>query len=370
MKKSEHFGLRTWIEIETKAIRSNYLTFRKFLPKQVRIMGVVKSNAYGHNLTEFARELEKCGVDMLAVDSLVEALTLRKAGVKKEILVLGYTLPEMFSKAIGKKVHLTISSMEGLKIFLKSPSAEKISVHLKVDTGMHRQGFLLAEIDEVLKLVSTSKVRVTGLYTHFASAKDPHDTKFTKCQIAEFEVWNQALSRAGFSLISHAGATGGTLFFPESHFNMVHIGAGLYGFWTDSKKLSLKPVLTWKTIISEIKEIPAGSSVGYDSTHTTKSKARIAVCPIGYWHGYPRALSNNSNVVVRGMRAKVLGRISMDMIVIDVTNILKAKTGDEVVLIGRSGKEEITATEIAERSRTSAYEILTRLNPLIKRIYK
>lgn len=370
MQKSEHTGLRTWIEIDTKAIRSNYRAFRKFIPKKVKIMGVVKSNAYGHNLTEFALELEKCGVDMLAVDSLVEALSLRKAGIKKEILVLGYTLPEMFSKAAGKKVHLTISSIDGLKVFLKSPSAEKIPVHLKVDTGMHRQGFLLSEIDEVLKLVSASKVRVTGLYTHFASAKDPRETKFTECQIAEFEVWRSSLSLWGYQLAVHAGATGGSSYFPEAHFDMVRIGAGLYGFWQTLGNVPLKPVLTWKTIISEIKEIPAGAHVGYDTTYTTEKLSRIAVCPIGYWHGYPRALSNNSEVLIRGARAKILGRISMDMIVIDVTNIPKIKMGDEVVLIGREGKEEITAADIAEWADTSAYEILTRLNPLIKRIYK
>ena len=174
MKKSEHQGLRTWIEIDTKAIRFNYQVFRKLVHKNVQIMGVVKSNAYGHNLTEFAHELEAYGVDMLAVDSLVEALSLRKAGIKKEILVLGYTLPEMFSKAVGKKVHLTISSVEGLKFFLKTtnkisrPRRESadsnVPVHLKVDTGMHRQGFLLSEIDDVLKLISFVKKKIKKMY--------------------------------------------------------------------------------------------------------------------------------------------------------------------------------------------------------------
>lgn len=374
--KVEHKGLRTWVEIDTKAIKANYRAFRKILPKNVRMMGVVKSNAYGHNLTEFARELEKLGIDMLAVDSLVEALALRKSGVKTPILVLGYTLPEMFAEALRKNIHLTISSIEGLRVFLKTPNANRIPIHLKVDTGMHRQGFLLREVPQVLKVFIKSNVQVAGLYTHFASAKDSNDRAFTEAQIAEFNLWRTALQSAGFSPIAHASATGGALGFRDAHFDMVRIGAGLYGFWTPEEvervfkeKLSLKPVLSWKTIISEVKEIPAGSGIGYDVTHKATSATRIAVCPVGYWHGYPRAMSNNAEVLVRGKRAAVLGRVSMDMIVIDITHIQKVKVRDEVVLIGHSGKEEIHASELAERSGTSAYEILTRLNPLMKRIY-
>lgn len=376
MPKINHKGLRTWIEIDTKAIRSNYFLFKKIIPKNVRMMGVVKSNAYGHNLTEFALELEKLGVDMLAVDSLVEGLALRKSGVKIPILVLGYTLTEMFPKALKKNISLTISSMDGLRSFLKTTNASRIPVHIKVDTGMHRQGFLFSEIEKVIGILVDNKIQVAGLYTHFASAKDLNDRTFTEAQIAELEVWEKVFKSAGLSPVVHAGATGGTLGFPSAHFGMGRVGAGLYGFWTQKevevasgKKLELKPVLSWKTIISEVKEIHAGSGVGYDLTHKTKKTTRIAVCPVGYWHGYPRQLSNNADVIVHGKRAPVLGRVSMDMIVVDVTNIPRAKMGDEVVLIGRSGKEEVSACELAERSGTSAYEILTRLNPLMKRIY-
>jgi len=213
-------------------------------------------------------------------------------------------------------------------------------------------------------------VKVAGLYTHFASAKDPLEFAFTNRQISELELWREAFLSAGFSVVVHAGATGGTLYFQKSHFDAVRIGAGLYGFWPEGGEPSLRPVLTWKTIISEIKEIPAGDGIGYDLTHKAEKITRIAVCPIGYWHGYPRILSNNAEVLVRGVRARVLGRVSMDMIVIDVTNIPRAKAGDEVVLIGKSGKEKITANELASLAQTSPYEILTRINPLIKRIYK
>lgn len=377
MKKSEHIGLRTWVEINTKAISANYRAFRKLIPKNVKLAGVVKSNAYGHNFIEFAQELEKLGVGMLAVDSLVEGLALRKSGVKKPILVLGYTLPEMVSKALRKNIHLTISSRDSLRAFLKIPNARHIPIHLKIDTGMHRQGFTFSEIEKVLGILTENKIQPAGLYTHFASAKDVNDRVFTEAQIAELMVWRKVSLETGFSPIVHAGATGGALGFPNAHFDMVRVGAGLYGFWKPQElkdafgsKFLLKPVLSWKTVVSEIKEIPAGSGVGYDLTHNTKHITRIAVCPVGYWHGYPRLLSNNADVLVRGKRAKVLGRISMDMIVIDVTDVRLVKMGDEVVLIGRSGKEEIPAAELAERCNTSAYEILTRLNPLMKRVYK
>ncbi len=378
MKKNEHSGLRTWVEIDTKGIKANYRFFRKLVPKNVAICCVVKSNAYGHNLIEFAKELEKQKIDMLAVDSIVEALALRVAKVKIPILVLGYTLPEMFAKAVGKNIHLTISSIEGLQTFLKNPKARKIPFHLKVDTGMHRQGFLLNEQAEVLKILTSAKgINIDGLYTHFAFAKYPAQTVFTNMQISEFARWREFLQKAGFSPVVHAGATGGAFLFPNAHFDMVRIGIGLYGgapsdeiFHGLHLSTKLKPVLSWKTIISETKEIPAGSGVGYDLTYRVQRPTRIAVCPVGYWHGYPRALSNTAEVLVHGRRAPVLGRVSMDMIVIDVTDIPKAKTGDEVVLIGTSGKETVTAVELARLSGTSAYEILTRLNPLMKRIYR
>lgn len=387
MKNSARKELRTWVEIDRKAITANYRAFRKIIPKNIRMLGVVKSNAYGHNITEFAHELEKLGVDMLAVDSLVEALALRKAKIKIPILVFGYTLPAMFAKAEGKNIHLTISSLDGLRAFLKFSHIKKIPIHIKVDTGMHRQGFLENEIPQVLKLLAKGKARVSGLYTHFASAKDRNDHIFTGTQIVEFERWRTAFLNAGYSPIAHASATGGTLAYSQAHFDMVRVGAGLYGFWTAqelaravSKEFSVKPVLSWKTIVSETKEIPVGAGIGYDLTHRVEHPSRIAVCPVGYWHGYPRSLGSAEHrlgreikfaeVLVNGKRAQVLGRVSMDMIVIDVTDIPRVKVGDEVVLIGRSKKEEISASELAACANTTAYEILTRLNPLMKRIYR
>ena len=375
MKKNEHYGLRTWVEIDTRAIRTNYRVFRKLIPREVKMMGVVKSNAYGHNFTEFALELEKLGVNMLAVDSILEALALRAARVQVPILVLGYTLPEMFPKAVGKNIHLTISSVEGLKTLLKYSNAHKIPVHIKIDTGMHRQGFLRHEQEKLFEILGSApkKINISGLYTHFAAGKDPSNTASTEKQLEVFELWRDSFSAFGYTPLVHAGATGGALVFPEAHFDMVRIGIGLYGIpaaATLRGRVALKPVLSWKTIVAEIKEIPKGVGVGYDHTHTTKRVTRTAVCPVGYWHGYPRALSNNAEVLIAGKRVPVLGRISMDMIVVDITDIPRVKMGDEVVLIGSSKNEEVSAVQLAERAGTTAYEILTRLNPLMKRIYR
>lgn len=383
MSKPKTAGLRTWTLIDRSAIAHNFKIFRKLIPKETKLLAVVKSNAYGHNLTEFAVEMERLGADMLGVDSAVEGFSLRKTGVKVPILVLGHTLPEMYARAARERIIITISSMEGLQALVRANTKSTAPhIHLKIDTGMHRQGFLREEIPQVIRFLKKNKekIHLDGTYTHFAAAKSLHAKEhaaYTQKQIAEFEEWVHALRVEGLEPTIHAGATSGLLLFPSAHFDMVRAGIGLYGVWPSEDarralggKVTLKPVLTWKSIVAEIKTIPKGSMIGYDLTEKVTRDTRIGIVPVGYWHGYPRSLSGKGEVLVRGKRARVLGRVCMDMIIIDLTDIPQAKVGDEVVLIGRSGKEEVTADEIARRSGTSAYEILTRLNPLMKRIYK
>lgn len=370
--KNDRNGLRTWLEIDCRAIEKNYKLFRSLIAPKTKLMAVVKSNAYGHGLVDFAKELERLGVDWFGVDSVMEGLALRREGIKAPILVLGYTLPDKFKEATQNDISITISNFETLKALQKNYFPKPLKIHIKVDTGMHRQGFLLQDLTKVLKL----GIKPEGLYTHFAAAKNPAFPEYTKKQIAEFEQWRTAFKKAGLSPVCHASATAGTMIFPEANFDMVRIGIGLYGLWPAKEieshfanRISLGPALSWKTIISEIKELPKGAKIGYDGTETLQRNSRVAVCPIGYWHGYPRVLSSIGFVLVGGKRARILGRVSMDMISIDITEIKNAKIGDEVVLIGKQDKEEITATEIANLSDTSHYEIVTRLNPLIKRVY-
>ncbi len=375
MNKLIHKGLRTWIEIDKKAIAHNYRVFRKLISKKTKMLSVVKSSAYGHSIVDFAREQERLGTDFLGVDSVTEALALRREGIKKPILVLGYTLPEMMKEAAQKNISLAISNFESLATAIKT--GVKIKVHIKVDTGMNRHGFFEADIKNVLDDLKYNKnIIVEGLFTHFSSAKDATHRTYTESQIKKFKVWQNAFYDAGYRPICHAAATSGLLLFKEAHFDMIRVGIGLYGIWPSDEaqeflknKITLKPVLSWKTIVAEVKKIPKGSRVGYEGTHTVKKDTLMAVLPIGYWHGFPRVLSNLGYVLIQGKKAKIIGRACMDIIMVDVTDIKKVKVGEEVTIIGKSQNKEIKADNISKLIDGSTYELLTRINPLIKRIY-
>jgi alanine racemase len=381
MEKKKRLGLRTWIEIDKKAIKHNHSVFRSVIPKKTKMMAVVKSNAYGHNLTEFALEQEKLGVDYLAVDSAVEGVALRKSGVKIPILVLGYTLPAMIPVALKNNLEITVSSFDYFKEIKKLKLAKPLKIHIKVDTGMHRHGFQIEDmkkvINEIKKLDNRPVHQIVGLYTHFASAKNPAFPHYTKKQMSSFNIWREAFESAGLKPLVHTSATSSTILFPETCLDMVRIGIGLYGLWPSPEtmsfakhKISLQPVLSWKTIIGEIKEVKKGEKIGYDSTEVLRRDSRIAILPIGYWHGYPRDLSSIGEVLVKGQKARVLGRVCMDIMMVDITNIKGVKIGDEVTIIGQDGGESISADDIARLLSISHYELITRINPLIKRIFK
>lgn len=373
-------GLRTWIEIDRKAIRHNFGVFRKLIPKRTKLMAVVKSNAYGHGLIDFSREVERLGADFLGVDSMTEARALRREGVKLPILVLGYTVPELFSEAAKDNISLTVSSMDQLRyIVIGSRPERPLRIHIKVDTGMHRQGFLPEDRQKALAncQLPTAHFQLEGLYTHFANAKNPAFPKDTRDQLVGFGEWVDACKKAGRAPIVHAAATAGALLFSESHFDMVRIGIGLYGLWPAKEvqeylkdRITLKPALVWKSIVTEVKPLPQGSRIGYDLTETLLKNCTVAIVPIGYWHGYPRALSSIGRVLVRGRECKILGCVSMDMLAIDLTSAHGARTGDEVVILGADETSPASAAGIARTLDASWYEVITCLNPLIRRIYR
>lgn len=366
---------RTWIEISKQAVAHNNKIFRALIGKKVKLLGVIKSNAYGHGLMTIARALAALKVDFLGVDSIAEANKLRKEKIKLPILVLGYTQPENLPIAAAKKIILTVSSFEALNDVSKLN--KNISIHLKIDTGMHRQGFFISDINQVLQLLKSSpKINVAGLYTHFAAAKKPDSNHETEKQIAEFKKAVTMIRKIYPKAVAHAAATAGTLVYPESHFDIVRVGIGMYGLWPSDeikkylgRRLNLRPILTWKAILSEIKTLEKGAKIGYDYTESVRRTSKVAILPIGYWHGFWRAFSSKAYVLIGGQRCKILGRVSMDMISVDVTNVPKVKVGDEAVLIGKQGREEITADGLAKIAGTSNYEIVTRLNPLIKKFY-
>ncbi|MDP2598635.1 MAG: alanine racemase [Candidatus Liptonbacteria bacterium] len=385
MTKNRLQNLRTWIEIDSGAAKKNYDIFRKLIgpssakaskgKPRVKLWAVVKSNAYGHGLVLFAKLMQKLGVDGLCVDSLVEGVRLRKEGIKKPILVLGPTLPALYKIAAQNRVTVTVSSFEALKKLaeLKRPP----EFHLKIDTGMHRQGFYLNDLAKVIKVISNSKFLISkfkGIYTHFASAKDINYPEYTERQFAEFQKAIHLFERAGFDkLVKHAAATGGTLVNPKYRLDAVRVGIGLYGLWPSRELemqlgdvIRLEPILGWKTVVSDVKDLKKGDYIGYDLVERALKPMKVAILPIGYWHGFPRSLSGTGEMLIRGGRAKVLGRVSMDLVIVALSR--PAKPGNIVTIIGRDGREEILAGEVASKARTIHYEFLTRLNPLIERI--
>ncbi len=375
--------VRTWIELDSAACRRNIETFRKLIGPKIKLWAVVKSNAYGHGLPAFPKLADKFGVDGFCVDSLIEGLRLRKEGIKKPILVLGFTLPHRFGEAAANGITITISNLESLKALKRAK--RKPFYHLKIDTGMHRQGFYPEDIPRITKYLDS---KLSGVYSHFSSAKDSGDplkSSYTEKQFAEFQKALFLLECAGFSgLVRHISATAGTLVSPEYRLDAVRVGIGLYGLWPSrelekeffrprrtspglARKIKLYPVLSWRAIISEIKTARPGGYIGYDMTEKIIKPMKYALLPLGYWHGISRSLSGKGEVLINGKRARILGRVSMDMVVVDISGIV-CKPGDIATIIGRSGKDEIRAADIAELSGTSHYEFLTRLNPLMEKV--
>lgn len=377
MKRAQALGVRTWIEIDRRALRSNLTEFSR-RARPAGIMAVVKSNAYGHGLSLVAKllaESEKRTVHRslltshslwFGVDSIVEALRLRRDGIKNPILVFGYTLSSRFSDAVRGRITLTISSFEGLTALRRARA--RPAFHLKLDTGMHRQGFQEHEIPKLAVLLSRGHLVPGGAYSHYAFPENARDSRMQRSCL---ERCIRELARAGIrSRIVHMSATGG-VWERRDRYPMVRIGFGLFGYLRRPvAKNPLRPVLTWKTVVSEVKRVKKGERIGYDFTETFRRDSVIAILPIGYWHGFDRGLSSIGEVLIRGKRAKVMGRVSMDMTAVDVTDIRGVAIGDEVVLIGRQGREFVGADEIAEKIGTTAYEVLTRINPLIRRIIR
>jgi len=376
LNKTEKQKMRTWVELDRSAIKKNYDLFRRIIKKPTKFMAVVKSNAYGHGLIEYAKEMARLGVDWIGVDSFEEGLEIRRVGIKKPIMVFGYVAPEYFKEAVKNNISVTISSMDSLKALAKQKA--KLKIHIKPDTGLHRQGFLMEEMNKVLKILKKNpQISVVGLYSHFAIGEDPKYKKHSAGQVKEFLIWCEAFEGAGYKPLRHICATSSTMMYPEFHFDMVRVGIGIYGLWPSKetkqavgRKYKLWPVLSWKAVISEVKTLPKGEKLGYDLTETLKRKSKVAVVPVGYWHGYPRLLSRRGALDVAGKQARVMGNISMDMLVIDVTEVKNVKSGDEVVIIGGKNNHWAEADIMAQDSDTINYEIVTRINPIIKRFYR
>jgi alanine racemase len=320
-------------------------------------------------------------VDWLGVDSISEALKLRQVAIKKPILVLGYTELADLREAVKNNISLTVYNKETIeklgKIPIHNPNLNP-KIHIKIETGTSRQGVSENEILEFIKFVKQfPSIEVQGLSTHYANIEDTTDSSFAKSQLETFSRVAEILKKEGLLPLRHTACSAATILFPETRFEMVRLGISMYGLWSSKEtkavaknknlELELKPVLTWKTIVAQIKNIPAGTSVGYGLTERVSRDSKIAILPIGYYDGYDRKLSSIGSVLVRGKRCKILGRVCMNMIIIDVTDVEKVELEDEVVLLGRQGREEVSVEDLAQKIGTINYEVVTRINPYILR---
>ena len=368
----------TVAQIDLDALAFNFNSSKKFIGSDLNIMAVVKADAYGHGAVECARRLEKEGVDWFGVAIPEEGVELRKAGIKTPILCLGSFWP-------GQEVTLVVHDLTPV-IFDESAAeslnkvaadADKIlDIHVKIDTGMGRVGIRHEDATSFAEfLKSCTNLNVQGMLTHFASAEDAASDDFTNLQIDRF---NQAVTEfksAGHSpTIFDMANSPGAFRHADSRGNLVRLGGALYGLLDDIMPRNvemppLKSVMSLRSQIASIKLVPKGESLGYGRTFTTTRDSLIALIPIGYADGYPRDLSNNGKVIVNGQYAPVVGRISMDWTLIDVTDVPNAATGDEVILIGSDAGRSISAADIAKKMDTIGYEITCGIGPRVIRKY-
>jgi len=387
------------VEISKENIAYNFTNIKSLLRKKVRLMAVVKSNAYGHGLVEFAQEAVKNGADYLGVVNIDEAIALREARIIKPILVLGYVPIERVVEAAKNYIDIAVVDQEYAVNLIKLKFSTKLRVHLKVETGINRLGIKRANILSVYKELSKSKkIDIIGLYSHLASVEE-NNLDYTANQFQEFGEIIKLLKINNIEIpLKHIAASGAALLFPESHFDMVRMGIICYGLWpsgenkasflenadVDLPKPFIKPVLSYKTKIAQIKEVSSGF-IGYGCTYRITKEMRLAIIPIGYYEGLDRGLSCSTtskkvtktertgcgNVIISGAICPIVGRICMNMTIIDISklNPRTVHVGDEVVIIGKQGNKEISAEEMAQKIDTINYEVVARIPEHIPRIY-
>ena len=364
---------KSWIEVDGHALTQNIAHVDRYVGKGTALMLVVKANAYGHGLKEVAQILVfHKDAHMLGVDSLDEALALRAYGSKSPIMILGYIPSSRFYEAIRAGFHISLYDTDTVHravSFTKKHPRQQTYFHLKVETGTNRLGIQLHELERIKTMPP-----LYGLYTHFAEAENMK-SDFSHTQRIMLERIYAFLKERGVPVrVVHMGATAALMHLPESRSSVARLGIGLYREWPSKeierayrRRLSIQPVLSWKTKLAQVKRIEKGESVGYDRTYRAKRTTEVGVLPVGYYDGYPRALSGKGHVLVRGKKCPIIGRICMNMMMADVTGV-GAKSHDEVVLIGSQKKAHISVEDIAQEAGTINYEVISRISPLLPRI--
>ncbi len=367
----------TWAVVSLDALKQNYLTIRNHLGAGARLMAVVKANAYGHGAVECARALESVGAEWFGVALIEEGIELRQAGIARPIFCLGGFWRGQAEAAVKHDLTVAVFRLDQAKeLNARARQAGRtINFHLKVDTGMGRLGVSLDDAAEFARALKPLRhIELDGVMTHFADA-DGDDPAYTDGQIARYNEAVASLRQLGFNPSwQHLANSAGIHAHPQSHGNLARAGATLYGLSRDvlSPRLEafdLRPVMSLHSRIVMLKTVPAGTPLGYGCAFTTARESRIATIPIGYADGLRRAHSNNGRVVVRGVFAPIVGRVSMDLTIIDVTDAPDVAVGDEVILIGEQNGRRIVAEDLAEQIGTISYEIVTGISSRVPRVY-
>jgi alanine racemase len=360
--------------IDLGAYRRNITAIKQFTGPSVKLMAAVKSNAYGHGMIVCARAALEAGADMLGVCFASEGIALRQAGISAPILTMGPETVDNIPDMLRHDIIVGLHSLPMLDVLRTEASAtgRPSTVHVKVDTGMGRLGFKPEDTADIIAgAQAIPGVTVEGIFAHFAAADIPGEDAFSREQVSIFRSLVNELEANGIRPpIAHIANSAGTLRFPDSHFDMVRCGIMTYGLIPcpdSSRYLALEPVLSWRSVISAVRTVAAGTSVSYGRTYVTERETRLATIPVGYSHGYRRKLSNRGRVLIRGISAPVVGRVCMDQFVADVTAIPDASPGDSVTLIGSDGAERITTEELAGYCDTINYEIASGISGRVAR---
>lgn len=368
-----------WVELDRKAPDYNVKEILRCAKDSVKLCAVVKSNAYGHGVEQIIGLLPSA--HWFAVNSLEEGLELRRLGVERPVLVMGHVPIGRLKEAWDTDLRIIVYNRESIRALDGlAQNGSPVRLHLKIETGTARQGILPGDIEAFVKDIRGKESMVLeGVSTHFANIEDTLNHEYAERQLERFNEALGTIKALGVDLqVVHTACTAASILFPETHFTMLRVGIGIYGLWPSRETYlsalmgnlripELKPVLSWKTRIVQIKTLPSGSFVGYGCTYRTTRQTKLAVLPVGYADGYDRAFGNRAYVLVHGRRAPVLGRVCMNHCMIDVTDIPGTKLEEEVVLLGSSESESITVENLAEWAGTINYEIVTRISPLIDR---
>lgn len=366
----------TWVEINLDNLAYNIREIRKITKKDTLITAVVKANAYGHGSIEAAKVFLENGADRLAVATLSEAIELRKAKIYAPILVLGYIPKSQYPLAIKWNISQTIYNYESAKILsnISQDLGEKSIIHIKIDTGMGRLGFLPKDdsVEDIVKISQLPNLEIEGIFSHFSKA-DERDKGYTIYQFESFMDMVKKLDNRGVYIpIKHISNSAAIIDLPQYHLDMIRPGIMLYGYYpseeVDKDRIVLRPAMTLKTKVSNIKKVPKGSYISYGGLYVTEKESKIATIPIGYADGFSRLLTSKAEAFVKGHRVPVVGRICMDQCMLDVSNVEDVDIDDQIVLFGYE-EGQPTVEEIANKLNTNSYEVICMVGRRVPRVY-